>query len=392
MRAPVNANEPAKVTFVGPFNYANGLGVASRGYVAALMRTHLPANILPIEAPFYIHARVTPTRSSVEFVDRPDVALVHLNPDSWPALLSPGQRHVIDSAPVRVGAFVWDSQIIPARFFEQMRSLDAIWAPSRYCAEIFGRATSRPVYLVPYAVPIGAPISDSIRSIRLKRSLGIGEEHRIILYSFDATSYLTRKNPIALINAFDAARLAGSGWQLVLKTKHLSDANDDGRQLIQAAGRSSGVTVLNRVTSLDANRALLDAADVYASPHASEGFGLTVAEAMARGKVVVATNFSGTTDFLDATCGFPVAYRDWQLPRAEGPYSAGTIWGKIDEGDLTRTLSFVADLDPEARWAIGQRARQRIEEQLSPATVARRMRESIDNLVGRAAASGRHDQ
>ncbi|MCE3376040.1 glycosyltransferase family 4 protein, partial [Staphylococcus aureus] len=68
---------------------------------------------------------------------------------------------------------------------------------------------------------------------------------------------------------------------------------------------------------------LMAAADIYASPHSSEGFGLTVAEAMAVGKPVVATDYAGTRDFVDEGCGYPVEAELWTLDQNYGHYLQG---------------------------------------------------------------------
>jgi hypothetical protein len=52
----------------------------------------------------------------------------------------------------------------------------------------------------------------------------------------------------------------------------------------------------------------------------------------------------------------------------------------VDEDRFAETLAAIGALDPEERAAIGAMARQRIETQLSPATVALKIRDSIDSL------------
>jgi glycosyltransferase involved in cell wall biosynthesis len=49
--------------------------------------------------------------------------------------------------------------------------------------------------------------------------------------------------------------------------------------------------------------------DVYVSLHRGEGLGLGLMEAMALGKPVIATAWSGNMSFMDATCGALVRYR-----------------------------------------------------------------------------------
>src|SRR5262249_22026503 len=56
------ARRPLRIAFIGPWNYANGLGVASRGYLSALWHTDFVVNLHPIKRPFHTHGRVAPTR------------------------------------------------------------------------------------------------------------------------------------------------------------------------------------------------------------------------------------------------------------------------------------------------------------------------------------------
>ena len=142
-----------------------------------------------------------------------------------------------------------------------------------------------------------------------------------------------------------------------------------------------GALLVDRAAPADEAAALLDLADIYASPHASEGFGLTVAEAMGCGKPVIATDFGGTTDMLDASCGFPVGYVAWQLDRDLGPYPAGTEWARIDEDALAHTLRMVAGLPEGALASIGAAARARVAATLSPGAVGARMRALLQDVL-----------
>ena len=54
---------------------------------------------------------------------------------------------------------------------------------------------------------------------------------------------------------------------------------------------------------------LMMAADCYVSLHRSEGFGLTMAEAMMCGKPVIATAYSGNVDFMSDDDSFLIPYR-----------------------------------------------------------------------------------
>ncbi len=377
----IERTETRRVTLIGPWNFANGLGFASRGYSAALMHTSLSYNLEPVRKPFHIHARIAPTISRFDFIDVPDVVLIHLNPEGWRHLLTPAQNEVIRRARKRIGLFVWESEQLPSEFKEAARELDAIWVPSSYCADVFKNSIERPVEVVPYSLEASACAASNLQQRAVRKSIGLDNSKKIILYIFDASSYIIRKNPAALVRAFNASGLVNEGWDLVLKTKHLSPMEPDAKEFIDICGASKGVTLVNRPMSSREIGALLDSCEIYASSHCSEGFGLTIAEALGKGKIVVATNYGGSTDFLDETTGFPVRYEKFKLDKDYGAYQRGTTWGLVDERHLTECLIKAASLSDESRERLVQRARERFINQLSPNAVGARMEQILAEFL-----------
>jgi glycosyltransferase involved in cell wall biosynthesis len=367
------ALDPAalKVAFIGPWNYATGLSLASRGYLSALWRTGARLDILPVETPFHVHTRSALTTSARDFEGQADVAIVHLNPDAWSALTD-AQRSVIERARVRVGLWVWEMGHVPDVWYPDFDAVDAIWTPSRYCADVFAAQTRAPISVVPHVVPLPPP-SEACDRAAVLTGLGLAPDARIVLYAFDGASYIVRKNPDALVRAFAAAGLAARGWRLVLKTKNLMDQPREGAALAKLVRDTAGVVLFERQLSQEAHAALFETADIYASPHRSEGFGLTVAEAMALGKPVVATDYGGVRDFLDASCGYPVPARTVRLGEDLGVYRRGGLWGEIDEAALAQALALAAGRVEAGDDEIGRRARARIAERLSPDAVAAAM-------------------
>ena len=53
---------------------------------------------------------------------------------------------------------------------------------------------------------------------------------------------------------------------------------------------------------------------------------------MLTGKPVVATNWSGNTDFFDATTGCPVEFTLRPVESGEYPYADGQVWAEPDLG------------------------------------------------------------
>jgi glycosyltransferase involved in cell wall biosynthesis len=373
----VPANARIKTTFLGAHNYSNGLAVAARGYISSLMRTNLRVNIHPIKKPFHVHDKVGFDWDVNVYSGSPDVVIIHVNPDAWRGLMDHPEYALIESARRRIGLFVWELSTLPSHWIRGLNEMDAIIAPSEYCADMFRRYVNVPVFVVPHPVSVPADNSDTCSEgirLPLREKHRIPMEKRLILYIFDGSSFIARKNPVALIKAFRASGLGKTGWQLVLKTKHLFDIAASGNEVTSHIANDKSISLIDGSLSIVEMRQLFDDAEIYASPHCSEGFGLTIAEAMALGKIVVATDFGGSRGYLDATCGFPVTGNLVTLDESCGPYQAGGQWAVIDEAALTKALLLAAE-ETDRTYMPGEvsmatRARNRIRERLSYAAVA----------------------
>jgi glycosyltransferase involved in cell wall biosynthesis len=121
--------------------------------------------------------------------------------------------------------------------------------------------------------------------------------------------------------------------------------------------------------------------------HRSEGFGFGIAEAMALGKPVIATAYSGNLDFATSSNSCQVSYHLREITSDdhifnEGVsevYESGAIWADPDIDQAARWMQLIAG-DPALRSRIGEAARATIREHYSAraavAAVARRLSET----------------
>src|SRR6185436_19508642 len=114
------------------------------------------------------------------------------------------------------------------------------------------------------------------------------------------------KDLVTLLDAFAIVRKRAPGAQLVI----VGDGPE--RQRLEARASHDDLAGSVRITGYRSDvRALLPAADVYASSSISEGVSITILEAMATGIPVVATAVGGTPEILsDGTGGILVPSRD----------------------------------------------------------------------------------
>ncbi len=213
---------------------------------------------------------------------------------------------------------------------------------------------------------------------------GLPEGAFVFLFVFDFHSYLERKNPRALIEAFRLAFGDRDDVVLVLKSAHAIDL-DTGAPITQVqeeAARLKNVRVLDTVLAREDLDALFATADCYASLHRSEGFGLPIAESMSRGTPVIVTAYSGNMDFTTPTNSLLVKYRLVEIERDHGPYRKGNLWADPDLEHAAELMRWVVE-HPEAARDIGRHGREHIERFHAPRVVGELMRDRLVCLASR---------
>jgi glycosyltransferase involved in cell wall biosynthesis len=227
---------------------------------------------------------------------------------------------------------------------------------------------------MPYVVSRDGPPDRSLRA-----RLQVPDEATVFLYIFDASSYLERKNPRALIEAFIAEFGDDGAAALVIKLSY-GDSGSTELGAIRAACRArANIRLMEGVMPEGDILRLIDAADCYVSPHRSEGFGLTIAEAMLRAKPVIATGYAGPADYLSEATGFPISFTLSEIQQDIGPYAKGHVWAEPRHDHLRQLMRRVTlnRAEAEARALAGQAC---IRQRFSAAAVGLAMQSRLDEI------------
>ncbi len=190
------------------------------------------------------------------------------------------------------------------------------------------------------------------------------------MFCFDLDSLFARKNPIAVIEAFKMAFPGGDGPRLVVKSINGDRHSEQADGIRQAAAGRSDIEYRDGYLPAGDQKAFINACDAYVSLHRSEGFGLTMAEAMALGKPVIATAYSGNLDFMSDNNSFLVPFDYTEIGPGSEPYPADAIWAEPDIEAAARAMRRVFEDQAEARRR-GLRAKHDVETFHSPAVRAR---------------------
>ena len=128
-----------------------------------------------------------------------------------------------------------------------------------------------------------------------------------------------------------------------------------------AAADRPDIEVRDGYLGQQATRALIELTDAYASLHRAEGFGLTMADAMAAGKPVIATGYSGNLDFMDPATAHLVPYELMEVGSGAEPYPADAVWAEPDLDAAADLMRAVFD-DRTAAAELGSAARTHVRE------------------------------
>jgi glycosyltransferase involved in cell wall biosynthesis len=377
--AAENGSAPA-VRVSGYLSHTLGLGAAARGYAQALQAAGVPVSTVSVplhhlelpdelEDGYGRHGFEDALHDGV----RHGYEIVAVNADELPDFVERLGEDYFHGP--RIGIWGWETNSIPPRWRRAFELVQEIWVYSRFMAQNIGPVAPMPVIALPPPVqPPAAPTAPT--------RLDVPDDGKLFLFVFDYLSTIQRKNPVGLIEAFKRAFAPGEGPRLLLKTINGPLRPLAEEEVLWAAHGRKDIHVIDRSLSGEQLNGLMAACDCYVSLHRSEGFGLTLAEAMAIGKPVIGTGYSGNLDFMNAQNSYLV---DYEIGRV-GPdceiYPAEGEWAQPSVEHAAELMRRVLER-PEEAAAIGVRARADVARELSPQATGAAMRRRLEELGAR---------
>lgn len=316
-----------EVNFYGFISLEAGLGEAARNNIEALKKKDVKVNVFDATST----AKITELNSS-------SINIVQINPDNLSNFFLTHGANLLKGK-YNIAYWAWETDEFPEEYKIYFDYFNEIWTPSSYCQNVISKKSPIPVLNVPHAVPIG-----QINDNTALRHKVFGERKNTFIYSFffDYKSQIVRKNVVGLIESF---RLAfgqnNNDITLLLKTypskHHIKD-----KELIESliANDSSIILFEESLERTELND-LLNITNCYVSLHHAEGFGLTMAEAMGYGKPVIATGYSGNTEYMNINNALLVKYETAKLETPVGPFPKGSCWANPSNTDAADLMKYV---------------------------------------------------
>jgi glycosyltransferase involved in cell wall biosynthesis len=366
---------PWRYDVVGFLGGDFGLGVAARNSVRALEATDRLGRSVPVEVrpPSRLTDRVRSLfrprvlgepsgRGRGESSGARRASLFQMNPleIAWYASQWRGD---VDPAAPNVCVPFWELPLVPRNWRSMLNAMDVVMAPTRFVQAACARAMPEERVLhYPQAVFLPGDVRPE------REAWGVGGKRTVFIISFDAGSDIDRKNPWGSLEAFQRAFPVDPEVALVIKTKPWASVPQyvaQAEELRAKVGSDRRVQIVDRTLTYAEVLSLYASCDAMISLHRSEGLGLHLMEAMSLGKVVVATNWSGNTDFMSPSNSIPVGYRPIPVRTRHSHYQPevgrkGQEWAEPDVGEAAETLRAI-HADPARRGQLGEAARADME-------------------------------
>jgi len=213
----------------------------------------------------------------------------------------------------KIGYFVWESSEMHEKDIQVFEDFDEIWTASNYCKDIFSQYTDNDkIKVVPHPIPVPEKLPKKYTNFT-------------ILIIGNISSNMDRKNIRSNLEVAKIIKQKYKNVNIIFKTFTTSNYE---RDLLKQIVGNSKIKVIDEYYTSKKVHDLIGKCHVLLSLHRSEGFGLTLAEAMAVNTIPIATGYSGNIDFMK-DLDFLV---DYKLVDVNVPFFKGQ-WAEPDMDD-----------------------------------------------------------
>ena len=372
--SPVSKKKLPGTLFIGYAEGALGLGQAFRANLRAAEAAELSFAVYPFRVGIETRMLEPFMPQRYDETHPRDVNVIGVACDQVPVVFQSVAPGLLNNS-YNILCPYWELPRAPEEWRTNLTNIQEIWAPNTYIAKAFAHIFEGPIVVMPPAM------EDTGGDHPARAHFGMDDERFYFMFSFDYYSSPFRKNPLGVLYAFQRAFPRGDeNVGLVIKSTGAPEHFPDIKAIIEEAMRRDP-----RIMLFDSNMprgemlGLIRESDSYVSLHRAEGFGLGMAEAMTFERIVIGTDFSGSTDFLNNETGYPVPYQSRSVEEHEYPWSAGQVWAEPDVDAAANIMAQVA-ADPTEGRMRARNARMRIESSYSPGVVGEAMKARLDVL------------
>lgn len=363
------------VLFIGYAEGALGVGQSFRANLKAAQTTNIPFAIYPFKVGVETRLIGPYMQERYDQQHSRQINFIEVACDQVPVVFQSIDPGLLNRS-YNILRTWWELPRAPEAWRPYLRDIHEIWAPNKFIADAFTHIFEGPIVVMPTAV------EDLAGSYPGRGHFGMDEGRFYFIFSFDYYSSPFRKNPIGVLQAFLQA-FPDKSENVGLVIKSVSEPYHFPRFkafIEQASKNDPRILTFDKYMPRNEMLGLIRASDAYVSLHRAEGFGLGMAEAMMFERIVIGTDYSGSTEFLTDETGFPVAYKLRSVEPYEYSHSEGQVWAEPDvnaAADIMRRVSAA----PSEGVSRGRVASMKIKRNHSPQAVGLAMQARFGELL-----------
>lgn len=363
------------INLIGWFDAELGVGESVRLAAKALDATTIKTNLVPLKVNCLASRGDTTFASRLCESNSYPINVFHIDaPQSADIDHHHGEQ--FRKRRRNIGYWAWELPEFPDNWIQYFAYFDEIWTPSNFVRDAIAIKSPHPVITIPHCIDFELP------KCQERAKFNLPDDQFLFLFAYDLNSYQERKNPMATIRAFRQAFGGSQGKEvgLVIKTHSVQNNIEAFNELQSQLADIENIHLIEERLSRSDVYSLMNSVDAYVSLHRSEGFGLTVAESMFLGKPVISTNWSATSEFLDASNGCPVSFDLIELKQNFGPYTQGQVWA---DAHVDSAANYMRRLVNDSTFAktLGANAAQTIRQRFSPEAIGKIYEKRIKSLA-----------
>jgi glycosyltransferase involved in cell wall biosynthesis len=366
---------PKGVNVLGFLSGILGLGEAARAVIHSL--NFKKSDVLPLELiDFRVDSQSPGVEQTFQHFESDFKYAINLTMVNCPELIGAMERFGDAKFQGRynIGLWYWELMDVNPEWHPGFKLVDELWATTDYIKESLMQSSTVPVHKVTFPITI-----DMSKVSSNRESFDLPANTFLFIFAFDHNSIMSRKNPMAVIEAY---RLAfGDRRDVGLVIKSLNSEQQPKRQTeLNAAIKDLNAFIVDGELERYQSFSLYAACDSYVSLHRAEGLGLAMAECMYMGKPVIATGYSGNMEFMNHSNSLPVRYDMVQIQEDQSVYRKGNWWAEPDIKHAADCMQLLVN-DSNLCRKMGERAKEHIQTHFSLDKSHQSIYERLNDIV-----------
>lgn len=323
------------------------------------------------------------------------IVVCHSEPGAWnPPLFAtlPCPPIAYENFKSVIGRTMFETDRVSLEHVKRCNQMDYVWVPTEFHVSTFTKSGVDPSKVVKIVQPVDVKFFDPVEYEPFNpASIGklvMGKttnNSKFVFISIFKWEY--RKGWDVLLKSYLEEFMEADGVALYLLTNPYHSDRDFSNKMVdfvKKSGIKKPVTGWPPVYVIDTHIAQSDlprvykAADSFVLPSRGEGWGRPLVEAMAMSLPVIATNWSGPTEYMTEENSYPLLV-DRMSEVMEGPFR-GHLWAEPSVTKLRVLMRHVMNNVDESK-AKGRKAREDMITKFAPEIVADIVSKHVQNIV-----------